>query len=176
RVRVRGTVGYQQPGKALFLQNQGKGLRVLTEQDTALSVGDVVDVLGFPAMGESAPVLEDAVFYRLRREAVPQPVPLDLTATWETFDGALITTDARLLQREMQSDGLRLLLQHGETLFDATLPPGNSAGSLQAIPLNSQLRITGICLVRSGGLWSIPQSFRVLLRTPQDVTVLRTPS
>src|SRR6185437_1109873 len=32
------------------------------------------------------------------------------------------------------------------------------------------------CLVRSGGLWSIPQSFRVLLRSPHDVAVLRAPS
>ncbi|MGA7925269.1 MAG: hypothetical protein WCA20_04675, partial [Candidatus Sulfotelmatobacter sp.] len=34
RVRVRGVVGYQQLGNALFLASQGKGLRVLTQQDT----------------------------------------------------------------------------------------------------------------------------------------------
>lgn len=51
RVRVRGIVGYQQHGKALFLQSQGKGLRVLTEQSTPVEIGDLVEVLGFPAMG-----------------------------------------------------------------------------------------------------------------------------
>jgi len=30
--------------------------------------------------------------------------------------------------------------------------------------------------VRSGGLWQIPESIRLLLRTPQDVIVVRTPS
>jgi len=47
RVRVRGVVGYQQPGKALFLQGEGRALRVLTEQDTKVNVGDVVDAVGF---------------------------------------------------------------------------------------------------------------------------------
>jgi signal transduction histidine kinase len=47
---------------------------------------------------------------------------------------------------------------------------------LSSIPLNSKVRITGIGLVRSGGLWRVPESFRILLRSPQDVMVLSTPS
>lgn len=176
RVRVRGVVGYQQPGKALFLQGDGGGLRVLTEQDTKLKVGDVVDALGFPAMGESAPVLEDAVFYRVASGASPKPVVLDLTVPWERYDGAVISTEAALLSRERRQDGLRLLLQQDQTLFDATLSSGDSDAQLLSIPLNSVVRVTGICLVRSGGLWSVPQSFHVLLRSPQDVVVLRRPS
>jgi len=42
--------------------------------------------------------------------------------------------------------------------------------------LNSQVRIAGICLVQSGGLWAVPQSFHILLRSPQDLAVLHTPS
>lgn len=176
RVRVRGVVGYQQPGKALFLQREGRGLRVLAEQDTKLNVGDVVDALGFPEMGESAPVLEDAVFHRVGHQMAPTPVPLNLSVPWETYDGAVIVTDATLLNREQQPDGLRLLLQRDEVLFDATLSPTESDAQLVSIPLNSEVRITGICLVRSGGLWSTPQSFRMLLRSPSDVAVLRAPS
>jgi signal transduction histidine kinase len=176
RVRVRGIVGYQQAGNGLFLQSQGKGLRVLTTQSTPLEIGDVVDVLGFPATGDSAPMLEDAVFHRLRHGNAPQPLLLDLDAPWEQFDGAVVSTDAKLLNRQAQSDGLRLILQHGDLFFDATVPPGVVAERLLAIPLNSEVRLTGICLVRSGGLWQTPQSFRMLLRLPQDVVVLTTPS
>ena len=175
RVRVRGVVAYQQPGKALFLQRQGRGLRVLTEQDTKLNVGDVVDALGFAAMGESAPVLEDAVFHRVGSQAVPPPVQLDLTVPWETYDGAMIITDATLLSRERRADGLRLLLQHDEIVFAATLPSTEPDAQLLAVPLNSVVRMMGICLVSSGGLWSTPQSFRLLLRSPQDVVVLHAP-
>jgi signal transduction histidine kinase len=176
RVRVRGVIGYQQQGNALFLQSQGKGLRVLTQQDTALAIGDLVDVLGFPAMGESAPILEDALFHRLGHEDAPEPLKLNLDVPWEQFDGAVVTTDARLVNRQSQADGLLLMLQHGDTFFDATLPAGASAGRLLSIPRNSEVQVTGICLVRSGGLWQIPQSFRLLLRAPQDVVVLKTPS
>lgn len=176
RVRVRGVVEYQQRGKALFLQSEGRGLRVLTEQDTKLNIGDVVDAVGFPAMGDSAPVLTDAVFYHVGTQAPVIPIPLNISALWEQYDGALITIDATLLGRDMHADGLRLLLDKAGTLFDATLSASDSAGGLQSLPLNSQVRVTGICLVQNGGLWSVPQSFRVLLRSPQDLVVLRAPS
>jgi signal transduction histidine kinase len=176
RVRVRGVVGYQQLGNALFLVSQGKGLRVLTQQDTSLEIGDLVDVLGFPAMGDSAPILEDAVFHRLSHERAPEPVELNLATPWEQFDGAVVTTEAKLLNRQAQPDGVRLLLQQGEIYFDATVAPAPSVNYLLSIPLNSEIRVAGICLVRSGGLWRTPESFRMLLRSPQDVVLLRAPS
>ena len=150
RVRVRGIVGYQQQGNALFLQSQGKGLRVLTQQWTPLEIGDFVEVLGFPAMGDSAPMLEDAVFHRLGHEKVLEPVKLNLDVNWEQFDGAVVTTDAKLLNRQAQPDGLRLVLQSDNTFFDATVPRGVVVERLLSIPLNSEVRVTGICLVRSG--------------------------
>ena len=176
RVRVRGVVVYQQLGKALFLQIQGRGLRVLTEQSTLLQIGDLVDVLGFPAVGDSAPILEDAIFHRLGHDTAPEPVNLDLTAPWEEFDNAIVHTDAKLLGRQARPDGFVLLLQNGDIIFDATLPQGVSGDSLVSIPLNSKVRIVGICLVRSGGLWHVPESFRMLLRSPQEVAVLTRPS
>lgn len=175
RVRVRGIVGYQQ-GNALFLQSQGKGLRVRTEHGTPLAIGDLVEVLGFPAMGDSAPMIEDAVFHRLLHDKAPEPLKLNLNAPWEQFDGTVVTTDAKLLNRQTQPDGLRLMLQHGDVFFDADVAGGAAAERMLSIPLNSEVQVTGICLVRSGGLWQIPQSFRMLLRVPQDVVVLTTPS
>ena len=76
----------------------------------------------------------------------------------------------------MKPEGVQLLLQQGQALFGATLSASESADWLFSVPLNSQVRVTGICLVQSGGLWSVPQSFRLLLRSPQDLIVLHTPS
>jgi signal transduction histidine kinase len=175
RVRVRGVVAFQQLGNALFLQSEGKGLRVLTQQNTPLQPGDVVEVFGSPAVGESAPVLSDAIFHQIGHSAVSAPVSFNFDLPWEQYDGALVMTDATLLDHQHQNGGLRLLLRAGEYLFEATAPPPMDERFL-SIPLNSQVRITGICLVRSGGLWSVPQSFRILLRSPDDVVVLRAPS
>ena len=175
RVRVQGTVSYQQLGRTLFIESEGQGLRVLSQQSTPLAVGDIVDVLGFPATGESAPVLENAAFHRVSHGAAPKPIALDLTAPWEQYDGALVTTDAKLLHLEQQPDGPRLLLQQDGRVFEG-LMENASAASLSGLRVNSQLRLTGICLVRNGGLWSTPLSFRLLLRSPQDVVVLHAPS
>ena len=176
RVRVRGVVGYQQLGNALFLVSQGKGLRVLTQQSTPLKIGDLVDVLGFPAMGDSAPMLEDAVYQLVSHENAPEPVELNLDTPWEQFDGAVVTAEAKLVNRQAQADGLRLLLQQGDVFFDAALPPGVVEQRLLSVPLNSEVRITGICLVRSGGLWRIPQSIQYCCACAQDLVVLGAPS
>jgi signal transduction histidine kinase len=180
RVRVRGVVAYQQPGNALFLQSNGKGLRVLTPEDTTVEAGDVVDAIGFPVLGESAPVLEDSVFHRVDHQAPPQPVELDLGTplgrSWTRYDGALVTTNAKLLQYQQRADGLSLLFQQGSAVFDATMDPRFSPDLLRSISPGSELRITGICLVRSGGLWHSPESFHLLLRSPEDITVLHAPS
>lgn len=176
RVRVRGVVAYQQPGSALFLESQGAGLRVLTQQDTRVEPGDVVEVFGFPAVGESAPILSDALFHRVDHAAPPVPVKLRLELPWEQYDGALVTTDAILLDRQSQNGGLRLMLRSESYLFEADATSSALMDRVVSIPLNSELRVAGVCLVRSGGLWSTPQSLRLLLRSSDDVTVLRAPS
>jgi len=176
RVRIRGVVAYQQPGSALFLESQGSGLRVLSQQDTRVEPGDVVEVFGYPAMGESAPILSDAVFHRVDHGAPPSPVKLRLELPWEQFDGALVTVDALLLARQSQSSGLRLMLRSENSLFEADATSASGIDQISSIPLNSELRITGVGLVRSGGMWSTPQSLRLLLRSTDDITVLRAPS
>jgi hypothetical protein len=176
RVRVRGVVAYQQPGSALFLESQGAGLRVLTQQDTRVEPGDVVEVFGFPAVGESAPILSDALFHRVDHAVPPSPVKLRLELPWEQYDGALVTTDAILLERQSQNGGLRLMLRSKSYLFEADATSSALMDRVVSIPLNSELRVAGVCLVRSGGLWSTPQSLRLLLRSSDDVTVLRAPS
>lgn len=175
RVRVQGTVTYQQPGRTLFIQNHGQGLRVLTQQSAKLNIGDLVDVIGFPAVGSSAPVLEDAVFHRMGSASPPQPIKLDVTIPWEQFDGALVTADATLLRLDDESDGRHLRLQQDDIIFDALIDPSGPLDPSRDIPVNSKLRLVGICLVSNGGLWSVPQSFRILLRSTQDITILQSP-
>lgn len=176
RVRVRGVVVYQQPGSSLFLQAEGRGIRVLTNQDTAVQPGDVVTVFGFPEMGESAPILADAVFSLVSHGPPPTPLTFAPGAPWEEYDGALVTTGAILLDRKPQNGGLRLLLRTGDYLFEAHAPDPKTAERLRNIPLNSKIRVAGVCLVRSGGLWSAPESFRILIRFADDVAVLQAPS
>lgn len=176
KVRVRGVVAHQEAGNVVFLESGTKGLRVLAQQDTPVKPGDIVDALGFPAVGESEPVLADAVFRVVGHGEIPQPVNLDLTAPWGRYDGALVTTDARFIHLDPQPYGASLLLQHGTTVFEARLQSKNLDEVRRTIPIGSDLRVTGICLVRAGGMWHAPEAFRLLLRSRNDITVLSTPS
>ncbi len=176
RVRVRGVVCYRDVGNSLFLSQNNQGLRVLTEQNSEAAPGDVVDVVGFPAMGESAPVLEDASFIRVGRQEQPVALPFNSAGNWERYDGALVTLDAKLLQCNGQADSPTLVLQHAGIVFTATLPFRQKSSKILSIPVSSDLRLTGVCLVRNGGIWNIPQSFRLLLRSDHDLQVLQIPS
>jgi signal transduction histidine kinase len=126
-------------------------------------------------MGESTPVLADAVFHRIGHTTPPESIPLVLNAPWEQYDGMLIISDAILLDRQLQPGGIKMWLRTDDQLFEATLQ-SSALGSIMSVPVNSHVRISGICMVRSGGFWSVPQSFRVLLRSAQDLTVLQKPS
>lgn len=176
RVRVRGVLVYQQPGNSLFLETNGQGLRILTQQQGLLDPGDVVEASGFPALGESTPILEDALFRKVGRSSASPSVPLELIGPLERFDGRLVSIDAKLLQREAPPDGSNFLLQSGNRLFTVSAQTDTALQHMLAVSLGSEVHVTGICLVQSGGFWGTPQSFRLLMRAPSDITVLHAPS
>lgn len=170
RVRVRGTVTYQQPGVGLFLQTEGFGVRVLSDQSEQAKADDVVEVFGQPATGESAPVLQEATFRVIGHGEPASPRPLLFSLPLERFDGALVQTRATVIQTG--SD--QILLQSGQSVLSAAVDPA-IGNRWRNIPPGSVLDVTGICLVRNGGVWSIPESVRLLLREPADIRVVHAP-
>ncbi len=177
RVRVFGVVSYQEPGKLFCLQAGDRGLRVMSQENTPLSVGDQVDVLGWPTVGDSAPVLTSSAVKVVRRGSPPQPVSFDFRSDWQHYDGALVVLDADLLDVSSENGGKTLRLRHDNTVFTASLKRSLSSASQKSLPLpGSRLRLTGVCLVQNGGLWRAPQSFQILLRSTKDINILNAPS
>lgn len=176
RVRVRGVLVYQQPGNSLFVETNGQGLRILTQQQGLLEPGDVVEASGFPAVGESTPILEDALFRKVGHSSPSPAIAMELRGPLERFDGRLVSIDAKFLQHEGPPDGQSFLLQHDKRVFTVSAQTETALERMVSISPNSKVRVTGVCLVQSGGFWGTPQSFRLLIRTPSDITVLRAPS
>ncbi|PYX94037.1 MAG: hypothetical protein DMG67_02615 [Acidobacteria bacterium] len=176
RVRVRGVVVHQQPGSSLFLETNGQGLRILSQQEGLLEPGDVVEASGFPAVGGSTPILEDALFRKVGHSSPSPAVSLELRGPLERFDGRLVSIEAKLLPREGPPDGSTFLLQSGTKVFTVSAQTDTALERMLAISPSSEVRVTGVCLVQSGGLWGTPQSFRLLIRAPSDITVLHAPS
>ena len=179
RVRVSGVVTLFQLG-TLFLQDGTGGVAVSTRQGDPLAVGDRVDVLGFPTMGDWAPELRDAIYRRAGPAGSPA-APIQVTAEQELSVGAhdsrLISLEADLV--DVVSDvGRRVfVLKSKNNVFDAELHrPDDEDAPKAGGPLpGSHVRLTGVCVVRLSDDHTRPGEFRILLRTPDDLVVLQQP-
>jgi hypothetical protein len=180
RVKVVATVVLQQPGRALFVQDDQHGLYVQTRRLVALFPGDRIELTGFPDKGEYTPMLQDATWTKLG--SGPAPVPTLISpdeALAGLYDSRLVSIEGRLLEYTHGPRDAVLLLEAADQIFSAHLDT-LSAGPLPRLRNNSRLRVTGVCRIEVGDEWrATPEwrakSFRVLMRTPADVSVLALP-
>jgi PAS domain S-box-containing protein len=144
--------------------------------DVKADVGDLVEVVGHPNPSEKGPFLADAVVRNLRQKAQVTPALLSPKEVLEGHaDNKLVTIEARLLSQAPGVMQQKLLLQSGETSFNAEI---DSSVQLSALREGSVLRVTGVAIVqreRTLYLQSqfVPVSFRIVLRSPNDVQVVR---
>jgi PAS domain S-box-containing protein len=174
RVRVQGVVTLQRLGRNLFIKDETDSVYVQTAQAGAVQPGDKVEVVGFPAAGEYTPKLRDAIFRRIGTGTLAKPVPITPDAALKgTFDAELVQTQAKLLDRVLSSSEQVLILQSGRWIFNAYLEEAEK--SLDAVPNGSEVLLTGICSVQLDEQRR-PRAFRILLRSLEDITILKRPS
>lgn len=181
RVRVRGVVTHHEPGRSLFLRDGSLGLAVQTRDTTPAAPGDLVEVLGFPAMGSFSAKLEDAVFRVVQHDSEPVAFSTDAkTILKGAADADLVSLDGTLLEVIRSAAELTLVLQAQETPFHARIAAASADSRLASLRPASQLRLTGVCTIaetdtQPRGFRSNPRSFELLLRSPRDVVVLAEP-
>jgi PAS domain S-box-containing protein len=178
RVKVSGVVTLQRGARNLFLQDATGGLYAVCAAGSvpALKPGDAVEVVGFPEQGGCAPFLEDAIVRRTDTAHAPTPLPVRLTvpeALQATNDAELVQLEARFLKAERQADDLVLVLQDSQWLFQAFVPSAAAPRRWQLAP-GSLVRLTGVCSVIVDEQRR-PRTFRLLLRSVEDVTLLERP-
>lgn len=175
RVRLRGTVTYPNRSGFTWLRDATGGVMIQDHDAGGLAAGDLVDVVGFPAIAGFSPALRGARVKRLQPGAPPAPVPVtSLQAMKGDLDGQLVQIEGKLIDRLQQPAEQVLSVKAGEMVFTAHLPSGGAARPLQP---GTRLRLTGICSVeveQSHDL-IVPRTFRLLLRSPADVEILGRP-
>jgi PAS domain S-box-containing protein len=176
RIRVQGVVTLDKPGQLLFVQDHSGGVLAESKQNTAVEPGDRVEVVGFPTSGQYEPVLKEAVFQRVGRGALPTPV--DLTLTQEpsgAHDAELVKVRGRLIDKSIQGEDFVLTLQAGNLSFTARLESSAANAATRSVPLGSLLETTGVWWIETAE-YPNPTTFRVFLRSAQDIIVLARPS
>ena len=185
RIKVSGEVTLRIPGQGFIIQDASGGVRVLTRQTNEVHIGDTVDALGFPVLGNAlgfpvfgdfSPYLEEAAFRQTG--TAPQPAPKQTSAEQillqGTTDGQLVEINGRLLQSVPRSANPQLVLQDGPVIFLAHLEMQGKRTEVPAFESGSLLQLTGVCSIQ-GGEGHEPATFRLLLRQPADIAVLETP-
>ncbi len=181
RVKVVGTVTYQEPGRALFIQDEKGGLYAQTRQRTPVQAGDRVEVLGFTAKGDYTPMLQDAFYRKIVTGTAPEPDRVDLDETLKgTHDCRLVRLEASLLDRTQRGREQFLVLETGGFIFHGYLGQNDSGSGFAHAQNGSVVAVTGVCLIERGSGWIAGEgwrakSFRLLLRSPADVVVLKSP-
>jgi signal transduction histidine kinase len=165
------------------VEDQSGGIRVRALGDLNSNVGDTVEVIGFPTVGEPAPTLSQAQVRRAGENRSLKPKALDLgrVASFAQL-GSLVHVSANLLNQKSAGRYQVLELQEQQRVFEATLV--DDEGDLPTIEPGSRLRIVGVCdyeavsspsVGRNGVEKSSTGPLHIRLRRPLDVVVLRGP-
>ena len=187
QVHVRGRVTLHWPGRKLCILDGPDGLCVQTADRTLLQEGELVDVTGFPARDNYEPTLSDATLRPAGDSVVAFPRRITAEDAFKgDHNGELVQIEGRLLDRSPALGDSALLLSSGNILFPAILPasstnPGEEHTS--AWIDGSTVLVTGVFygkvdarqITRQEGISRL-ESFQILLRSPRDVLILKTPT
>ena len=172
RMHVRGVVTLRRPGVGLVVQDRTGGVVIETGNMAEVAPGDLVDAIGFPAPGRYLPILQDGDFRKIGKGALPAPVAMDGDADVTAHDAELVTVHGLLLDQARHADDQILTMQRGSVIFSGQIAWRDVTARIRSLGNGSLLQLTGV--------WSVetdengrPAAYRLLLRSPADVTVVQ---
>jgi signal transduction histidine kinase len=193
RIRIRGVVTSYIPGRpvelsdftstakfrfvrhALYVHDGTGAARIETEQPLRVPPGTAVEVAGFPAVTPGKPILTNAVFRVVGQGYQPAPVTVEgPSVLTPENDAVLVRMQGALLSMLMSPTQRVLVLKVGDTVFDGVLElePDTPTETLEQIRPGSVIAVTGVYSYQIGP----PPSFRLFLRSPDDVSVVSATS
>ncbi|MGD0013235.1 MAG: ATP-binding protein [Bryobacteraceae bacterium] len=174
RVHIRGVVTLRQMSGLVYVEDATGAAQVRLAGSQPVEPGDVVDAIGFAAIGQLTPVLDRAEVRIARSGARVEPARLTAAeALGGEYDSHLVQMNATVVDHLTTSTEQVLILQAGNTMFNAHLD--HALGHLSWPRNGATARLTGVCSVQveEGRPVALPKAFRLYLRSPADITVLR---
>jgi PAS domain S-box-containing protein len=175
RKKLRGVVLADVPGRGFYLKDPTGSIYVETKTETGLHSGDRVEALGFLGSLESRLRLEDSVFRKIGSGPAPEPaaVTADQIMTGE-YESELVKLDGRLVSHSVLPHERLFVIESGHTTFSGSLQLDNNQLE-RTLRDGSLVRVVGVCVGEDDVMGRV-LSFKLVLRSPEDLQVLRQPS
>ncbi len=171
RVKVSGQIIHIREPEC-FMMDGTNGVRFIAKHPTGLQVGDLADAVGFPELSVAAPVIREAVVRKTGHAALPKPRTLDPDDLIHAdLDSTRVQVKGVLVNQRNTPTEQALEMRVGLRSFLARLPGVDQ--NVRAIPVGSQLELTGTYACQSAG--QNVASFELLLNSPSDISVLARP-
>ena len=169
-VRIEGIVTYQSSRRFLYLKGPDGSIRVDSNQALSVPIGQHVEAVGFPSVGEFGPILQQAHFRKSGgiERAAPEKIAAKELLN-EDRVGDLVQVDTQLVDRLVSPDEQILFAKSGQTIIQARLEDASSVSHLAALQSGTVLRLTGVVDGVS------ETTVRLLLRSHQDIFVVSRP-
>jgi diguanylate cyclase (GGDEF)-like protein len=182
RERVRGSITYYQPGSFVVLEAAARSVRIMTEANTPLRIGDIADATGFPDLQGGFLALMRGEVRDTGIQAPIRPWPStwqELSASNHIFD--LISTEGQVVAEVRGAAQDEYVLSADGHLFSAFYRLPNTASNAPLPPMKqvrpgSKVRVAGICMLKDANPYNGQLPFDILMRSPDDITILENPS
>jgi diguanylate cyclase (GGDEF)-like protein len=183
RVRVHGTITYNQPGSMVVLQNGSKSLWILTRSSADLRIGDQADVIGFPGVHDGFLTLTEGEIQdnHVFAPVIPRSVTwTELATSHHLFD--LVTTQGTVVAENRSAAQDEYVIEADGHLYSAIYKhprPGSANSALPAmkhVALGSKVHVTGICLMGGSNPFDTQVPFDILMRSTDDIIPVGAPS
>lgn len=175
RVRVSGQILHARE-REYYLSDGTHGLRFVTKNPAPLIAGDRAEVIGFPRLAGTSPVLVEATVRKLTSDALPpgkRLAPDDLSAA---HIGSLVQIESRLLGVRTNRAEIILDLQAPSRSVTARIE--QNRGQILPLTIGALLQLRGVYAGHSRDriTGAEADSSELLLNTPADIRILERPS
>ncbi|HEY0548626.1 MAG TPA: histidine kinase dimerization/phospho-acceptor domain-containing protein, partial [Verrucomicrobiae bacterium] len=176
RVKVRGSVTYQNQKRSVFVQDSTGGTYAFTRVEQPVEVGDEIEITGNLSRAGFSPSLYSCAFRKLGPGQLPPPKPVHAIGVMAgEGDMELIQISGKLVSRHLRGNAIVLTLVDDAIAFPAEFISEQPIDPFPNLAIGSVVRAVGICSIKAEAP-NLVRGFEVLLRTPADLQVMSGPS
>jgi len=175
QVHVHGAITWAAAGR-LIVQDSSGSVSVAPVNAASLHLGQVVDAVGFPTLGDLTTVMLTDSQVRLATSQAGGIAPLNVTSTeviQRSLNGMRVRLRAQLVGQNASPTEFVFFLDDGKQRFNARLPRNDATREIVGMPNGAYLKVTGVVVLHRGTpQW--PESIQILVASPADIVLDET--